>query len=124
MSQTFDTFLKLIEEESSEGKLSKKDADLDSEAKAYLKKQQAEIKEIEDRNKHRYKYANQFMRISSLSLIFVGSMVIADGSLSIGFDLSDPVIIALLGTALSTVLAPTYLLAKYIFKHDGDGASK
>lgn len=81
------------------------------------------IKEIEDRNKNRYKYANQFIRISYLSLIFVGCMVVADGYEGIRFDLSDPVIITLLGTALSTVLAPTYLLAKYIFKHDGGGAS-
>lgn len=95
-----------------------------TKAKADLERERAKTKEIEDRNKHRYKYAGQFMRISSFSLFLVGAMVIADGFTSIAFDLSDTVIVALLGTALSTVLAPTYLLAKYLFKHDAGGKGK
>lgn len=90
MRQSVDTFFRLMEEVSSRANLSKKDADLDSEAKAYLKKQQAIIKEIEDKNKNRYKYANQFIRISYLSLIFVGCMVVADEYEGIRFDLAIP----------------------------------
>lgn len=58
MSQSVDTFFRLLEEVSSKQNPSKKDADLDSDAKAHLKRQQALIKEIEDRNKNRYKYAS------------------------------------------------------------------
>ncbi|MCY3999687.1 MAG: hypothetical protein OXF84_02615 [Bacteroidetes bacterium] len=82
--------------------------------------QAAKTKALEDRNKHRYMYANRFMKISYISLIFGALMIIADGIKMTGFDLSNSVIIALLGTALSTVFAPTYLLAKYLFKHDED----
>ena len=82
--------------------------------------QAAKTKALEDRNNHRYMYANRFMKISYISLIFGALMIIADGIKMTGFDLSNSVIIALLGTALSTVFAPTYLLAKYLFKHDED----
>jgi len=68
----------------------------------------------------RYKYVDKFMGISCVSLIFVALMIMADGLKITAFNLSDSVIIALLGTALSTVIAPTYLLAKCSSEHDKD----
>ena len=124
MSQSLDIFPDWAEDISSEGEPSREVA-LTSEAKADLERQRAKTKEIEDRNQYRYKYANRFMRISYCSLILVGVMVIADGlMIHTTFDLSDTVLVALLGTALSTVFAPIYLLAKYLFKHDEVGNGK
>ncbi|MXZ04073.1 MAG: hypothetical protein F4Y90_00840 [Rhodothermaceae bacterium] len=127
MSQSSYTLLDLLirraiaSREASSKEASSEEDEVTTKAKADLERQKAKTKEIEDRNKHRYKYAGQFMLISSLSLFFVAVLVVADGLTSVAFDLSDTVLIALLGTALSTVFAPTYLLAKYLFKHDEGG---
>ena len=90
----------------------------DSFSKEKIKREQAITKEIETRNDRRYGYADQFMYISWISLIFVGVLVVIDGYEHNAFELSDTVLIVLLGTALSTVFSPTLLLAKYLFKYD------
>ncbi len=80
---------------------------------------EARASELEQKNKQRYHYAGQFVSISMWSLAFVSVMIALSGVNL--FSLSDTVNMALLGTALSTVFAPAYLLARYLFpKHRGD----
>jgi len=53
-----------------------------------------------------------------LFIVFVCILITATGyNNNDGFRISDTVSVALLGTALSTILAPAYLLAKYLFTH-------
>ena len=77
--------------------------------------------EQSDKNEKRYKYANRFVWIATVSLIFVAAVLIATGSKSIPFELGNSVLIAILGTALANVLAPVYLLARYLFNNNSDG---
>jgi len=49
-------------------------------------------------------------------MLFVALLLIADGLLEdIPFQLSNSVMLGILGAALANVLAPVFLLAKYLF---------
>jgi len=48
-------------------------------------------------------------------MLFVALLLIADGLEDIPFQLSNSVMLGILGTALANVLAPVFLLAKYLF---------
>jgi len=73
------------------------------------------------KNKKRYEYANLFVLMAIISLWFVAFVLIATGLESIPFELSSSVLIAILGTALANVLAPVYLLARYLFNNNDNG---
>ena len=74
--------------------------------------------ELEAKLAKRYKYARTFVRLATTWLFVVAAMLTATGVQSIPFELSDTVLIAVLGTALANVLAPVYLVAKYLFSND------
>ena len=79
------------------------------------RKESALAKEIEEKNKKRYKYADAFMKISVSWLVFVACATAASGIHYIKFSLSDAVLLSLIGTSIVNVLAPAVLLAKYLF---------
>ncbi|MXW83579.1 MAG: hypothetical protein F4246_10900 [Rhodothermaceae bacterium] len=124
MNQSSDTLLDVLLRGTifSKGKSSKEEdygaKFQDALSQAEIEYRKEKTKEIKKRNELRYGYADLFIQISCGSLIFVGIMVFLNANPRIGLYLSDTVLVALLGTALSTVFAPTILLAKYLFKYD------
>lgn len=101
---------------------SPKGGELSSEART--KYDQAKTKELEDKNKHRYRYADIFAKIAMYSLVLSAGFLFLSGCNRDEFELSDTVLIAILGTALSTIFAPVYLLARYLFSnHKNDVSS-
>lgn len=73
------------------------------------------LEEITRKNARRYRYADGFLWIAGVFMIIVVTMIACSGKEANGFRISDTVLVALLGTALSTVVAPTILLARYLF---------
>ncbi|MDE2833767.1 MAG: hypothetical protein OXM02_04525 [Bacteroidota bacterium] len=73
------------------------------------------LEEITKKNARRYRYAAWFLWIAGSFMIIVVTMIACSGCETNGFKISDTVLVALLGTALSTVAAPTILLARYLF---------
>jgi len=71
--------------------------------------------EESEKNAKRYQYANEFIYTARLSMLFVALLLIADGLEDIPFQLSNSVMLGILGTALANVLAPVFLLVKYLF---------
>jgi len=79
------------------------------------RKDSAIADEIEQRNAKRYKYANYFMIAAFSWLLFVAIIVLVSRIEGSPLSLSDTVLVALLTTATVNVLAPAFLLAKYLF---------
>lgn len=73
-----------------------------------------------EKNKRRYDYANTFVTMAKYSLVFVAVMLFLTGCEKVKFELTSPVLVAMLGTALANVLAPVYLLARYLFNTNGN----
>lgn len=93
---------------------------VDGVAEEKLDLEAEKARQARQKNEERPKYASHFMLVASLSLSYVGLMSMLTGDTTNRFELSDTVLIALLGTALSTVLAPAILLARYLFGDNGD----
>lgn len=75
----------------------------------------SELKDkVQDRTE-RLKYATASFRLVRGWLIVVGLVVFAQGFHSRGFDLSGPVMIALLGSTTASVLGIFYIVANYLF---------
>ena len=68
--------------------------------------------EESEKNKKRYEYAEAFITTAWVSMVFVALLLIADGLEFEPFQLSNSVMLGILGTALANVLAPVYLLAR------------
>lgn len=79
------------------------------------RRREIHIEEEERKNENRYEYANLFVTIAIYSLVVSAIILILSGVSEFRFKLSDAVLIAMLGTALSTIFAPVYLLAQYLF---------
>ena len=82
------------------------------------KQEEERTKEVQEKNRKRWKYAGSFYRISVISLIYVAVIIPLDTYIFTNSKIESSVLIAMLGTALSTVFAPVYLLAKYLFTNN------
>ena len=71
-------------------------------------------KRYEEDTEHRGKLVKWVVSVSNLWLIFVGSVVLLDAG-PFHFNVSDGVIIALLGTATANVLGLPYVVLKGLF---------
>ena len=79
------------------------------------KMQKLREEEHAEKNKRRYDYANIFVTMAKYSLVFVAVMLFLTGCEEVKFELTSSVLVAMLGTALANVLAPVYLLVRYLF---------
>lgn len=82
------------------------------------KQEEEKTKELQEKNRRRWKYARNFQVVSVISLIYVAVIIPLDTYVFNNSKIENSVLIAMLGTALLTVLAPVYLLAKYLFKNN------
>ena len=94
------------------------DTETEKEVSAIDRLEHAKATEHEQRNAKRYKYANTFTWIAIGWIIFVGIVIISKGFNGFSvypFDISDGIVLMMLGTAMVNVLTPAYLLARYLF---------
>ena len=63
----------------------------------------------------RQEFAKYFFRLALGWLLFVAAVILLNGFSFAGFSMSDAVLMFLLGTGTVNVLAPAYMVAKYLF---------
>ena len=119
VSVLFETLTKLNPAPEDEAEWSKQRRAV-AEAEAGSRIALARAENYEDFVLQRKKYARYFVAISSLWLVFVAIVIFLDAWSIFSFALGENVLIALLGTATLKVLAPAYLVAKYLFGDSPD----
>lgn len=106
MSEDYDFMLESIND--SKGK-EKYNSDTDKDT---LDEQKERFKEDTE---HRGKLVNWVMYVTNFWLMFVGTIILLDGSI-LHFNVSDGVIVALLGTSTANVLGLPYIVLKGLFR--------
>ena len=94
------------------------DSEAEKEVSALDRLEQARATEHEQRNEKRYRYANTFTWIAIGWIVFVGAVILLKGFggyQEYSFEISDGIVMMMLGTAMVNVLTPAYLLARYLF---------
>ena len=81
--------------------------------------ERGQSKELQEKNRRLWNYANTFKIISVASLSFVGLMIVLTLVEVDNFNLDSSVLIAMMGVALSIAFVPVYLVAKYLSNNDG-----
>jgi hypothetical protein len=75
----------------------------------------SELKDREQDRSERFKYGQRIFRLLVGWLVVLGLVVVAEGIHFFGFHLSDPVIIALVGSTTASVISIFLIVANYLF---------
>jgi len=91
------------------------------------KKQEIQIKSLKHRLESQIIYGPRIYWLVVIWLLFVGVVIVTEGSqLSIShyfgweFDLSDTVMVAILGTTTASIIGMFVIILRFIFERDGD----
>jgi len=83
-----------------------------------LAKKKEDVRNKKQNRFERKKYANRIFKLIVWWLLFVGGVTVFQGIRPFGFELSTPVMLALIGGTTTNVLGIFYFVAKYLFDTD------